>query len=275
MLQFDRWLDSVISATGWTMDVPKAYGLFHVLFMVIGFSVCALLAWRLRNIGHKANRIILLSIGIFLLLCELYKQLFYYYYLNEDTYEWGIFPFHLCSIPMYLCIIAPLLKPGKLQKALYSFMMLYNLLGGGIAFLEPSGLLHGYWTLTLHALIWHMLLVFVGLYLYFSDRGGHTINDYRAATVVFLCLCALAFTINLSLRSISDGKINMFFIGPSNSPIIVFKQISELFGWYVSTALYIPAVCLGSYLCFLPKYYLNKKRQNMPKHPVSNISGDR
>ena len=44
--------------------------------------------------------------------------------------------------------------------------------------------------------------------------------------------------------------MNMFFVGPGNSHIIVFKQLSEWFGWYVNTSIYIFAVCLGAYLVF-------------------------
>ncbi|MBR7123208.1 MAG: YwaF family protein [Oscillospiraceae bacterium] len=260
MNSFLVWLDNLISATSWEMEVPKAYGTFHILFTVIGFAVCVLLAWRLRKVGDAGNKIVLLSVGLFLLISEVYKQLFYSFYLSDNTYVWWIFPFQLCSVPMYMCLIAPLLKPGKLQRYMYNFMMIYNLLGGAISFTEPSGLLHPYWTLTLHALIWHMLIVFVGLYLAFSGRGGKTMADYRCATVTYLCLCVLAFAINLLLRDISNGSVNMFYVGPSNSPIIVFKQISEHFGWYFSTALYIPAMCLGAYVCFLPIYLTEKKK---------------
>lgn len=251
-------LDKLISATAWPMQTPKAYGPFHILFVLIGFSVCIFVAWKLRNLGDKGNRTLLLGIGIFLAVCEVYKQLLYFFCINDSSYEWGIFPFHLCSIPMYLCLIAPLLKPGKVQKAMYSFMMVYNLLSGAISFTEPSGLLHGYWTLTIHALMWHLLIFFVGLYLALSGRGGSTFRDYRNATVIFLVLCVVAFCINLLFWDVSNGGINMFFVGPRNSSIVVFKQISETFGWYVSTALYIPAVCLGGYLCFLP-IHLRKK----------------
>lgn len=260
MGNFALWLEKLIEATAWQMEKPKAYGTFHLLFMLIGFTICAIVAWKLRRVGEKGNRIILLSVGIFLLISELYKQLLYYYYLSDHTYAWWIFPFQLCSVPMYLCIIAPLLKPCKAQKAMYSFMMIYNLLGGAIAFTEPSGLLHSYWTLTLHSLIWHMLIVFVGLYLAFSGRGGHETADYWSATKTFLLLCLIAFCLNLIFRDISNGRMNMFFVGPSNSSIIVFKQISESFGWYWSTALYIPAVCLGAYLCFLPTHLIGQKR---------------
>ena len=142
---------------------------------------------------------------------------------------------------------------------MYDFMMLYNLLGGAISFAEPSGLLHPYLTLTVHALLWHMSLVFVGLYLILSGRGKPEMPNYKSATKMFLALCLVAFCINLLFRDVSKGSINMFFVGPSNSSIVVFKQISEAFGWYVSTAVYIPAVCLGTYLLMLIIRYLQKR----------------
>ncbi len=249
--QISTVINQFIDATAWQWTTPKAYGPFHLIFTMAGFALCFILAMQLRNLSDRGSRILLMSVGIFLVITELYKQLLYYYHIHEGQYSWWIFPFQLCSVPMYLCIIAPLLKPGRTQKAMYSFMMLYNLLGGAVAFAEPSGLLHSYITLTVHSMLWHMLLVFVGLFLVFSGRGGITKRDYWDSTKTFLCLCAVAFCINLIFRDVSGGSINMFFVGPSNSSLIVFKQISEMFGWYVSTALYIPVVCLGAYLLFL------------------------
>ena len=248
METFIARLDQWVSATDWQISTPKAYGVFHLSFTLVGFFVCGLLAYRLRNISRKANRRLLIGIGIFLMLAEIYKQLLYCLTIHESGYPWWIFPFQLCSVPMYLCVITPLLKPGKLQSSLYTFMMLYNLLGGAISFAEPSGLLSSYVTLTAHSMVWHMLLVFIGLYLMFSGLGGRSAKDYKHSTYVFLSLCLVAFTINLVFRDVSGGSINMFFLGPSNTSIAVFKQIAEHFGWYVSTAIYIPAICLGAYL---------------------------
>jgi len=259
------YLDSFMSFTAWQMEKPPAYGAFHLSFTFIGLALSIWGAKRLSKLGTKGNRIVLLTVGIFLAVCEVYKQLFYYYHIGNETYQWWIFPFQMCSVPMYLCIIAPLLKPGKMQKAMYNFMMIYNLLGGFMAFIEPSGIVHEYWTLTLHAFIWHMTLVFIGLYLAFSDRGGKTMADYWSASKTFVCLCAVAFTINVALYKVSQGSVNMFFVGPANSSLIVFKQISEAFGWYVSTALYIPTVCLGAYLIFLPFHLHSKRLRAIPQ----------
>lgn len=236
------------------MEKQPAYGAFHLLFVLIFGAISIFAAWKCRKLGEKGNRRLLLAVGAFLLVSEVGKQLFYMLYLHGDdgAYPWRIFPFQLCSVPMYLCLIAPFLKPGKALRGIYTFMMLYNLLGGAISFAEPSGLLNEYWFLTLHSFFWHMSLVFLGLYLAFSHRGGRTGADFRLATRTFLALCTIAFAINLIFWEASEGSINMFFVGPRNSSLIVFSQIAERFGWYVSTLLYIPSVCLGAYLIFLP-----------------------
>ena len=260
-----KWLEAFINWTAWEMTKPASYGAFHLIFTFVGVAVCILAAHLLRNVSEKGNKAVLLSTGIFLIITEVYKQLFYYYHIGEGTYQWWIFPFQLCSIPMYLCIIAPLLKGGRLQSGMYNFLTTFNLLGGLIAFVEPSGLIHGYWTLTLHAFIWHMLLIFVGFYLIASGRSAKTKKDFIHAIYTFLALCVIAFCINLIFWNPSEGSINMFYVGPRYSPLIVFKYISQNFGWYVSTLIYIPAVCLGAYLIYLIQRFFwkisQKKRQ--------------
>ncbi len=263
MQSFLSWLDKMLDATAIPMTPPRAYGPFHLTFTLVGFALCALFAWNLRNIGQKKGRILIFCMGLFLLLCEVYKQLFHTFSIGEMGYKWWIFPFQLCSVPMYLCLIAPLLKPGRVSNAMYSFMMIYNLLGGFITFFEPSGINLDYWPLTLHAYIWHMTLVFVGLFLNFAGFGGRQMKDYWAASATFVVLCAMAFCINVIFRDVSGGSINMFFVGPANSSLVVFKDIAEKFGWYTSTLLYIPAVCFGAYLIFLPFHLLDKKKQQL------------
>lgn len=257
----DKWLEAFIEATAWEMTTPRAYGPFHLTFTVVGIALCFLIAWKLRGLGEKGNRILLLSVGGFLILTEIYKQLFYYYHIGDRSYQWWIFPFQMCSIPMYLCMIAPLLKPGRLQKGMYGFMTTFNLLGGFMAFIEPSGIVHGYVTLTLHAFIWHMMLIFIGVYLIMSERHATTRRDYLFAAITFIALSAVAFTINVLLWNVSGGTVNMFFVGPANSSLAVFSFFSEKVGWWFSTLLYIPVVCLGAYIIFTVTNVLKKAKR--------------
>ena len=257
----DAILQAFMQSTAWPMEKPPAYGAFHLTFTFVGLAISLLLAWRFRKLGDKGNKILLMSFGIFLALCEIYKQLFYYYQVHDHEYPWWIFPFQMCSVPMYLCLIAPWLKPGKVRRGIYCFMMSYNLLGGVMAFIEPSGIVHEYWTLTLHAFIWHMSLIFLGLYLGLSHRGGKTMEDFKLSAITYLVLCVIAFSLNLALQNISGGTVNNFYIGPGNSPLAVFKTICETLGWYVNTLLYLPAVSLGAFLLFLP-FHLHAKKKS-------------
>lgn len=265
------WLESVMAATAWEMTKPTAYGPFHLLFTFFGVLLCILIARKLRNVSEHGNKIVLFSVGMFLLLTEIYKQLFHTFYLRDHVYNYSIFPFQLCSVPMYLCLIVPFLKPGKIQNGMYGFMTTYNLLGGIMAFIEPSGIVHDYWTLTLHAFLWHLMLIFIGVYLIMSGRFAKTRKDYFEATVTFLVLAVVAFCINLIFWEASQGKINMFFVGPRNSSLAVFKTIAKTYGWYVSTILYIPSVCLGAFLVYLPAH-LHVKRKNKKQETEKNIS---
>ena len=268
-------LDAFFESIAWPMDPFPAYGAFHILYTLIGFAVCGFAAWKLRGVSDKTANRILFCIGLFLAVAELFKQLFYFFAMKDNVYSWDDFPFQLCSIPMYMCLIVPFLKPGKLRRGMYSFMVLYNLLGGAISFTEPSGLLLGHWFLTIHALAWHMLLVFIGLFLCFSKRGGNQPSDYVGATKTFIALCGIAFALNCFVQLVLGENMNMFFVGPGNSPIIVFAQFSEWFGWYINTPIYIFAVCLGAYLVFCLIYYLQNKSlpwQKQPSHPKANQS---
>lgn len=265
MNNFLSLLDEMMAFTAWPMEKPKAYGPFHLIFFFVGLAVSVFFAWRLRKLDDKGNRRLLMGAGLFLLITELYKQLFYFCYIGQNTYQWWIFPFQLCSVPMYLCLIAPNLKNKAIAGGMYNFMVYFNLLGGFIAFLEPSGLVHEYLTLTLHAFCWHMMLVFVGLYLAFSHRAGIRLRDYSTAVLTFLSLAALAFIINLVFRKVSGGSINMFFVGPSNSSLIVFKDIAKNHGWYISTLAYLPTVSLGAFLVFGLVRLCNRKKTTRVK----------
>ncbi len=258
-------LERLIASTAWQMTAPRAYGMFHLLFLFFGIGGSAALSFVLCRSGAVRCRRIILGVGLFLIVCEAYKLLFYYYVIGHGSFQWWVFPFQLCSIPMYLCVAANIIRKETVQRAIYTFLCTYNLLGGFLALLEPSGLSHEYWTLTLHAFVWHTLLVFLGFFLIISGNGPKTVRDFGRATVLFLILCGIAFGINLAFFRVSGGEINMFFVGPAPNTLIVFKDIASRFGWYSATALYIPCVCLGALMVYAAVRLLTqKKRAVMP-----------
>ncbi len=54
------------------------------------------------------------------------------------------------------------------------------------------------------------------------------------------------------INIIIGNGINMFFVGPQNSPIIVFSSISKKLGWFINDLIYIPAMTFGAFLVYYP-----------------------
>ena len=250
MIEFLKW-------TAWRMIPPSAYGLFHLSFLIGGLSICILIAFLLRKISDKSLDKILFGVGLFLAITEVYKQLFYTYVIGNGEYQWWIFPFQLCSVPMYLCLIIPFIKEGKIKKSFYLFLSTYNLLGGFVSMFEPSGLSHEYWTLTLHAYIWHLLLVFVGFLKIFKKKGARNLeNDMTLSVITFAILCLIAQIINIIFK---DTGLKMFYISPFNpTPIILFKTIEACMGWFVNMIVYCTALTLGAGLFALMSIGIRK-----------------
>ena len=249
MKEFFEW-------TAVPMETPHSYGLFHLLFFIIGLAICITVAYFLRNTNEKQNKIVLGVVSGFLIITEIFKQLFYLYIFGNGNYVWWIFPFQLCSIPMYLGIIVLFVKNQTVKQYIYEFLFTINMFGGFISFLEPSGLNHPYLALTLHAYIWHLLLIFIGLYLYFSKRACNNPKGYLKGIATFGIFCVLAQVLNITLQK---PGFNMFYISPYvQSPIAVFSTIYANYGWIVNMFLYLLAICLGSAIIYYILFFCRK-----------------
>jgi len=238
-------LKTILQKTAWPMAAPKPYSLFHILCSVAGVTLALWLARR-RRLSEKQALHVLLSCGILLAASEIYKQLFLYYIVNQGTYDWWYFPFQLCSTPMYLCLFLPFIwnRPAA-RRLVCGYLQDFGLLGGIMALAEPSGLLHSYWTLTLHGLSWHILLVFIGLFCGVSGLAGQGVREYKKELLLFAFFCLIATAINVA----THGQADMFYISPYY-PVtqIFFCQLSLRYGIPAGIMLYLGAICAGGFL---------------------------
>ena len=245
---------NIIEKLMWAVECemlpPAAYGPFHIALIVIGLSLCISLAWLCRNFDERKNKILLLSYAGVLIASEIFKQFFLFYVLNEGAIAWGEFPFQMCSMPMYLCPLAVFTKNERIRRACYGFMMCFNLLGGFAGVFEPSGVFHEQVFSTVHAIVWHYSLVFLAFYIIFSHRAGTSKQDYFDIVKLFVGLCFIAFVINTLIGITVGESVNMFFVGPGPSTIIVFDTISRKYGWSASTAIYIPLTAMAAGVIF-------------------------
>ena len=249
------FLQSILRMTAWPMTPPVPYSAFHILLTVFGAGFAVSFA---RFFGKKIRsmtspepyfRHILFSCGVLLALMELYKQAFLYVIEFHGHFDWWYFPFQLCSLPMYLCLLLPFV-PHKYQRIFCTFMYNYNLLGAVMVFVDPSGLMHPYWTLTLHGFIWHILLIFIGLLIAFSRMVLPTAKGFWQSTAVFAVGCVIATIINVT--SHPYGNADMFYITPYYATTqIVYSQIAAKFGIFAGNTVYVLSIILGAWLLHL------------------------
>ena len=249
------FLQSILRMTAWPMTPPVPYSAFHILLTVFGagfaVSFARFFGKKIRSMASPEPyfRHILFSCGVLLALMELYKQAFLYVIEFHGHFDWWYFPFQLCSLPMYLCLLLPFV-PHKYQRIFCTFMYNYNLLGAVMVFVDPSGLMHPYWTLTLHGFIWHILLIFIGLLIAFSRMVLPTAKGFWQSTAVFTVGCVIATIINVT--SHPYGNADMFYITPYYATTqIVYSQIAAKFGIFAGNAVYVLSIILGAWLLHL------------------------
>ena len=234
------WIIRFLQATAWPMKAPAMVGPFHIGMMALCIAV-PYLAVRLFPCSRVQARRRLFLIGIVLAVMEIYKQLFYYAVVNHMHYDWWFFPFQLCSMAMYLCLILPLTR-GRLRDAIQTFLFDFSLPGALLALWFPEDMLRPYWTMTLHGFLWHGLLVYIAFMVY---QAGLVRNDRRGfldAAGLYLILAATAFLLNVWFTPLAvyGSRPNLFYLSPhEKTGQFFFRRVADAFGIGIEHIVYV------------------------------------
>lgn len=198
----------------------------------------------------KKHKDLFFFCGILMLLSEIWKQWSLTYSLGSGQYNWWYFPFQLCSIPMYICLLLSVTSSEKIRSIFLTFLMDFGLLAGVFTFFDTSGLHYGYAPLTVHSYVWHILLILLGVYAGFANMNVASYQDFAKAARIYLLCCIIATLINLVFYPF--GKINMFYISPHfKMTQKVFRHIAALLGNDAGIAIYIFATVAGAWCIHL------------------------
>jgi hypothetical protein len=272
-------IQRILEYTAWRMDAPAMFGAFHItaaLAAVLFAAAGAVCAKRLSDSGRVK---LLSACGWVLAAMEAYKQLFLYYAVNNGVYDWWYFPFQLCSVPMYLCILLPLLFRGRsgisspAASTVLTFLAVFTFTGATAALIMPEDFLRSYVTLTLHGFIWHGILLFISFTVLLSDMEDLSPRGFARAALLFLMMCAIAVCINIHAEpvmaaSYSEGLIRnpyaaMFYLNPYHlSPQPLVDTIQKSAGIPLGLALYvISIIAVSGLLCLLFRRLFSASRR--------------
>ena len=251
----------------WCLEIT----IIFILFLIFIYPLMFYLGRKART-NDKIRDYFTMAMGLILISTEIYKQiLFAYHYNFEGDYRWSLFPFQLCSIPMYTSAIMPLARNEKLRKSLFSFMALYGMLGGlSVTLYQSSVLTREDYSLDYQSIIWHFALIALGIYsATYLNIGSlsfkKSLKLYQYGTFAFLGFLILAEIINLLIvlnhgyNEFTAGG-NMFYISMFmfNLDIPVLSTITSTCGWYVGFIGYTFVLMLGAFVIFSAYYGLNK-----------------
>ncbi len=238
-----------------TIDAPKVFGAYHLCMLALCLVlvlVVVLLRGRIRKVSLDS---IMFAAGVFFFLMELYKQLYHHAVLGNGTYNFGILPLQLCSYCLYLCLIIPWLPEGKLKQTLYLFTAFYQTMGGVLVMAYP--LFYGQLSLSIHTMLWHIVMVALGVTVMLSRGYGKRYwREILPPIAVFSAVFGLSIAINLLLTPYaqnSPSPLNLFYMSPyEKCTYFVIKDVREAWGWIPSLICYfLLFIGVGANLCWV------------------------
>lgn len=251
-------LKTLLEATAWKMEQPELFSTFHFAALLITAGAAVFFAAVLSK--HFNIRILAIA-GWLLVFMELYKQLFIYFIVNDGTYDWWFFPFQLCSVPMYLCILLPLTK-GRLKTAFLTFMADYTFVSAAAALIYPEDMLRSYTALTVHGFLWHGILLFISLVIIMSGSAGTLRSGFNSATILFIILCFIAIAVNAAvehfmLSGSAYSYAAMFYLNPFHiSPQPLVGIVQHSLGILAGLVLYsISIIAVSGLFCAIRSNY--------------------
>ena len=153
----------------------------------------------------------------------------------------------------------------KIICAINTFIIDFNLMGALMVFVEPSGIFSKYVVLTWHGILWHLLIIFLGVYKGLTCKNTHlSMGSFCKTLPVFFAGCGIATILNIVLHPY--GFISMFYISPYEPSIqIVFSDIAAKCGIVAGNIAYILAMLLGGFVFHgifycIQKVYLKRVR---------------
>ncbi|MCL2540330.1 MAG: YwaF family protein [Firmicutes bacterium] len=250
-----NWFEEILAALSGTMARPEMFGWFHLLSIGVTIALIVLVCFFLRKKSDKVNRIVLLAFAIVFIVFEIYKQLAYVWFnsnTGEWSYSWYAFPFQFCSTPMYIALIAGILRPGKVQNWCMAFLATFGTIAGICVLMYPSGVFVEMIGINIQTMVVHGGMIVLGVYCLLSGRVKLHVKSILPAAVIFTILATIALISNIIMYHTVSKSFNMFYLSPlipNHMP--VFGDVYNAVPFPVYFLIYIVGFSLASLLVLL------------------------
>ena len=260
-----------------SMLTPTPYGWFHTLSLVLTIVATAVLCLRGRRWSAKQVRKFLLTTAVAVIILEVYKQINYTFGdgSGDPDYQWYAFPWQFCSTPMYVGLLAGLIRKGKLHDALCAYLATFALFAGLAVMLYPTTVFISTIGINIQTMVCHGSMVVVGVYLMASGYVKLEHKTILKALPVFIVMVLMAAVMNeIAYRTglLEEHTFNMFFISPYCDPSLpVYSLVQEHLAFPGSLVVYILGFTAASYALVLMGMGIRKLFVHRDCHTQRNV----
>lgn len=270
-----RLLGGILDILDCKMTAPVPYGGFHIFFFALSIFAGIILCKRFQNADEKFVRRMLFVISLAVITLEIYKQInFSFQYDGESItfdYQWYAFPFQFCSTPMYIGLLAALVKNKRIHESLCAYLGTYAFFAGLCVMFYPTTVFIDTIGINIQTMICHGSMITIGIYLLYS---GHVKTGYKTifkALPVFAILVTMAFVMNeiaYQTGLLETETFNMFFLSPYCAPELpVYSLIQGVIPFPWCALIYIIGFTLAGFLLlFLTAFIKHNLSRTERKH---------
>ena len=237
------------------METPEPYGWFHILSLILTFGIAVLLCATHKNASPRRVLNVVFSTAIVVAVLEIYKQVNYgFSYENGISFDmqWYAFPWQFCSTPMYVGLLAGIIRKGKVHESLCAYLATYAVFAGVCVMFYPTSVFIGTIGINIQTMICHGSMIYVGIYLLYSGYVKLNFKTLLKAIPVFAAAVAIAIVMNeIAYFSglLETDSFNMFYISRHQPPHLpVYSLVQETVAYPWCLILYVAGFTLAASL---------------------------
>ena len=254
-----HFLGRLINILNTSMQTPTMYGWFHLLFWALSIGGAVALCVCFKSPSEKTVRKIIFIFAAVSIVLEIYKQ-FNYTFSYDGTkisadYQWYAFPFQFCSTPMYVALLAALIKNKKIHSAMCSYLATFSLFAGICVMIYPVQVFIDTIGINIQTMICHGSMITIGVWLIYCEYIEYEHKTILGGISIFAILVVAASIMNriaFATGLLERETFNMFYISPHCDPSLpVYSAVQNAIAFPWCLIIYVAAFSLAAYFILL------------------------
>ena len=252
------FLANVLKFLDYKITTPTPYGLFHIVSCVLVVLLTVALCVTHKKGDMKRPQLVLTVVAIVVTVLEIYKQINYSFQYSDGIkfdFQWYAFPWQFCSMPMYVGLLASIIRKGKVHDSLCAFLATYSVFAGLSVMAYPNTVFIDTLGVDIQTMVCHGTMIVVGVYLLYSGKVKAELKTILKALPVFGVAVAMAAIMNeiAHLSGLLETEtFNMFFISPYCEPSLpVYSLVQNVVPFPLCLVIYIIGFTIAATLVLL------------------------